>query len=58
MGYSMKRLRVTTRLSPVEVRDFKRVKKFVESYSGEKVSRAEVLRYLVRNWSEGPKSYD
>ena len=49
----MKRARVTTQLNAAELRDFKRVKKFVESYSGEKVSRAEVLRFLVRNWQEG-----
>jgi hypothetical protein len=45
-----KRLRVTTQLNASEMRDFKRVKKFVESYCG-KVSRAEVIRYLVRNWT-------
>lgn len=44
-----KRTRVTTLLNPREMRDFNRAKKFVEQYSG-KVSRAEVLRYLVRNW--------
>lgn len=47
----MKRIRVTTQLNPAEVRDFRRVKKFVESYCGERVSKAEVLRYLVRNWT-------
>ena len=42
---------MTTQLNPREVRDFKRVKKYVESYCG-KVSRAEVIRFLVRNWTK------
>lgn len=46
-----RRLRVTTRLSASEARDFKRVHKFVNAYCG-LVSKAEVLRYLVRDWAK------
>ena len=41
--------RLTTRLTPAEMRAFREVRKFVCSYCG-KVSDAEVLRFLVRNW--------
>ncbi len=46
----VKRVRVTALLSPSEQRDFRRVHKFVDAYCG-RSSKAEVLRYLVRNWS-------
>jgi len=43
--------RVTTTLNAAERRDFARVRKFVRGYCGP-VSNAEVLRFLVRNWSK------
>jgi hypothetical protein len=48
----MKRKRIETRLNAEEMRDFRKVRKYVKSFCG-KISDAEVLRYLVRNWPEG-----
>jgi hypothetical protein len=47
----LKRHRLTTALDRHELRQFKKVAKFVRGHCGP-VSDAEVLRYLVRNWSE------
>jgi hypothetical protein len=41
---------VTTRLNAEELRDFKKARKYVISFCG-KVSDAEVIRFLVRNWA-------
>lgn len=46
-----KRTRIATLLNQAEVKQFRVVEKFVRAYCG-KVSRAEVLRYLIRNWSK------
>lgn len=43
--------RKTTRLTRDELQKFQRIKKWMTGYCG-KVSDAEVLRYLVREWSE------
>jgi hypothetical protein len=45
-----KRKRMTTSLDAAEMRLFKKVARYVRAYCGH-VSRAEVLRYLVRDWS-------
>ncbi len=47
----MKRKRLTTRLTPEEVRLFKIVARYARQMCGP-VSDAEVLRYLIRNWTE------
>ena len=44
-----KRKRVVTTLTASEQRAFALVKRFVQSYCG-RVSDAEVLRFLVRDW--------
>lgn len=44
-----KRKRVVTRLNSREMRDFRSARKYVRSFCG-KVSDAEVLRFLVRDW--------
>ena len=46
-----KRKRIETRLNTSELKDFKKARKYVYSFCG-KVSDAEVLRFLVRNWLE------
>ena len=43
--------KITTRLTKEELYLFKVIKKHVVKFCG-KVSDAEVLRYLVRNWNE------
>jgi hypothetical protein len=45
-----KRKRLTTRLNANEARLFKKIARFVRGFCGP-VPDAEVLRYLVRNWS-------
>lgn len=45
-----KRKRLETRLNASEMRDFRRVRKYVWGFCG-KVPDAEVLRFLVRNWT-------
>ena len=40
---------VSTRLNRAELRQFRAAERYVRALCG-KVSRAEVLRYLVRNW--------
>lgn len=42
--------RVATTLNAAEQRDFAKVRKFVHAHSGLR-SNAEVLRFLVRNWT-------
>ena len=45
-----KRKRIETRLNSEEMKDFRRVRKYIYSFCG-KVSDAEVLRFLVRDWT-------
>jgi hypothetical protein len=49
---TIRKKRVTTTLNAAERRDFARVRKYVRGWCGP-VSDAEVLRFLVRNWT-GP----
>ena len=41
--------KLSTRLTSDETKSFRKIKRFVIGYCG-KVSDAEVLRYLVRDW--------
>jgi hypothetical protein len=45
-----KRKVLTTRVTPAEARQFNKVTRYVRGFCGP-VSAAEVLRYLIRNWS-------
>jgi len=45
------RRRVATYLTPRECEILRKVRRFVVGFCGD-VSDAEVLRYLVRNWSQ------
>ena len=46
-----RRVRVAAELNPADIKRFRAVERYVRSYCGKQVSRADVLRYLVRNWA-------
>ncbi len=48
----LRRIRVETRLTRGELAALRKVKRYVAALSGYK-SRAEALRYLIRNWQDG-----
>lgn len=43
--------RFSTRLTDEELKQYSLIRQYVVGFCGE-VSEAEVLRYLIRNWSE------
>jgi hypothetical protein len=47
-----KRVKLTTRLDRGELKQFRKARRYVRGFCGP-VSDAEVLRFLVRNWTDG-----
>jgi hypothetical protein len=47
-----RKIRVETRLNREEARALRRARDYVRAMTGEPCSKAEALRFLIRNWSE------